>query len=57
LLGRKQKVHYVIAYNGWPVSKLAKGRGFGEWLLIDALTKLLAATDSVAFPVVLVDAK
>lgn len=34
-----------------------KGKGFGEWLLIDALRKLLAASDSVAFPVVIVDAK
>ena len=34
-----------------------KGKGFGEWLLIDALHKLLAASDAVAFPVVLVDAK
>ena len=34
-----------------------KGRRFGEWVLIDALTKLLAASGSVAFPVVIVDAK
>lgn len=34
-----------------------KEKDFGEWLLIDALTKLLAASDSVAFPVVIVDAK
>ena len=34
-----------------------KGKSFGEWLLIDALRKLLAASDSVAFPVVIVDAK
>ncbi|WP_262364143.1 GNAT family N-acetyltransferase, partial [Vibrio cholerae] len=34
-----------------------KGKGFGEWLLIDALRKLLAASDSVAFPIVIVDAK
>ncbi|MGV6851471.1 MAG: GNAT family N-acetyltransferase [bacterium] len=39
------------------VDKRYKGRGFGEWLLIDALRKLLAASDSVAFPVVIVDAK
>jgi len=32
-------------------------KGFGEWLLIDALRKLLAASDSVAFPEVIVDAK
>ena len=34
-----------------------KGKGFGEWLLIDALRKLLAASESVAFPMVFVDAK
>ena len=34
-----------------------KGKGFGEWFLIDALRRLLAASDSVAFPVVIVDAK
>lgn len=34
-----------------------KGQGFGEWLLIDALAKLLGASDSVAFPVIIVEAK
>ena len=34
-----------------------KGKGLGEWLLIDALRKLLFASDSVAFPVIIVDAK
>ena len=34
-----------------------KGKGFGEWLLIDALRKLLTASETVAFPVVIVDAK
>lgn len=34
-----------------------KGQGFGEWLLIDALKKLLQASDTVAFPIVIVDAK
>lgn len=32
-------------------------RGFGEWLLIDALKKLLAASEKVAFPLIIVDAK
>ncbi len=35
------------------VDERYQGKGFGEWLLIDAL----AASDSVAFPVVIVDAK
>ncbi len=32
-------------------------QGFGEWLLIDALTKLLSASETVAFPFIIVDAK
>ena len=32
-------------------------RGYGEWLLIDALRKLLLASESVAFPLVVVDSK
>lgn len=39
------------------IDKKYKGRGFGEWMLVDALSKLLAASDSVAFPFVIVDAK
>jgi len=30
---------------------------FGEWLLVDALKKLLMASDTIAFPIVIVDAK
>jgi len=56
----KQKHH--SSTSGGLIARLAvderyKGKGFGEWLLIDALRKLLAASDSVAFPVVIVDAK
>lgn len=39
------------------VDERYKGQGFGEWLLIDALTKLLSASESVAFPVIIVEAK
>lgn len=39
------------------VDKRYKGKGFGEFLLIDALKKLLSASDSVAFPFIIVDAK
>lgn len=39
------------------VDERYKGQGFGEWLLIDALAKLLSASDSVAFPVIIVEAK
>ncbi|QXC55737.1 GNAT family N-acetyltransferase [Vibrio mimicus] len=56
-----QKKHQSSTSGGL-IARLAvddryKGKDFGEWLLIDALRKLLAASDSVAFPVVIVDAK
>jgi GNAT superfamily N-acetyltransferase len=56
-----QKKHQSSTLGGL-IARLAvdnryKGKGFGEWLLIDALRKLLSASDSVAFPVVIVDAK
>lgn len=61
LPGKLQKKHQS-ATSGGLIARLAvderyKGQGFGEWLLIDALRKLLSASDSVAFPVVIVDAK
>jgi len=37
------------------VDRRYTGQGFGEWLLIDSLKKLLAASDSVAFPLITVD--
>ena len=39
------------------VDKKYKKQGFGEWLLIDSLKKLLLASETVAFPLVVVDAK
>ncbi|MCW7552899.1 GNAT family N-acetyltransferase [Endozoicomonas gorgoniicola] len=39
------------------VDKRYAGQGYGEWLLIDALHKLLQASDAVGFPLVIVDAK
>ncbi|HKK32354.1 MAG TPA: GNAT family N-acetyltransferase [Desulfomicrobiaceae bacterium] len=39
------------------VDKRYQGRRFGEWLMVDALLRLLHATDSVAFPLVIVDTK
>lgn len=56
-----QKKHQSCSSGGL-IARLAideryKGNGFGQWLLIDALRKLLAASDSVAFLVVIVDAK
>ncbi len=34
-----------------------KGKGFSEWLLIDALQPLLAASDRLALPIVTIDGK
>ncbi|PKH28466.1 GNAT family N-acetyltransferase [Shewanella sp. ALD9] len=58
----KLQKKYQSSTSGGLIARLAiddryQGQGFGEWLLIDALRKLLAASDSVAFPVVIVDAK
>lgn len=39
------------------VDKRYKRQGFGEWLLIDSLKKLLLASETVGFPLVVVDAK
>lgn len=61
-LPHKLQKKYQSSTSGGLIARLAvderyKGQGFGEWLLIDALQKLLTASDSVAFPVVIVDAK
>lgn len=39
------------------VDKQYRHNGFGEWLLIDALKKLFAASKTLAFPLIIVDAK
>ncbi len=56
-----QKKHYSATSGGLiarlAVDKRYKGQGFGEWLLIDALKKLLNASNTVGFPIVIVDAK
>jgi GNAT superfamily N-acetyltransferase len=39
------------------VNEKYKGKGFGEWLLVDALKKLLFASEIVGFPFIVVDAK
>jgi len=56
-----QKKHTNVHSAGL-IARLAIDRryskqGYGEWLLIDALRKLLIASDSVAFPLVVVDSK
>ena len=56
-----QKKHKNVHSSGLitrlAVDKRYSGQGFGEWLLIDSLKKLLIASDAVAFPLVVVDAK
>jgi len=56
-----QKKHHNATSGGLiarlAVDKRYKQQGFGEWLLVDALKRLLDASDSVAFPLVIVDAK
>jgi GNAT superfamily N-acetyltransferase len=51
LPSRQQKKHQSSTSGGLiariGVDKRYKGRGFGEWLLIDALAKLLSASDSL----------
>jgi len=39
------------------IDKHYSKKGLGSWLLVDALKKLLAASDTVAFPLIVVDAK
>ena len=39
------------------VDRRYQGQKLGEWLLVDALKKLLQASDMVGFPLVVVDAK
>ncbi|MEZ8968125.1 GNAT family N-acetyltransferase [Vibrio breoganii] len=61
LPNKLQKKHQSSTSGGL-IARLAvderyKGKGFGEWLLIDSLRKLLAASDSVGFPIIIVDAK
>lgn len=55
---RLRKKHHN-AGSGGLIARLAvdqryKGQGFGEWLLVDALRKLLMASETVGFPVVIV---
>ena len=56
-----RKKHHNVSTGGLiarlAVDKRYKKQGYGEWLLIDALRKLLFASEAVAFPLVVVDAK
>jgi GNAT superfamily N-acetyltransferase len=56
---RKKHLH---AYSTGLIARLAvdqsaRGRGYGSWLLIDALVRLQQASDTVGFPLIVVDAK
>ena len=62
LLPQKLQQKHKYAQSGGLIARLTVDKnytqqGFGEWLLIDALKKLLSASNTVAFPVVIVDAK
>lgn len=56
-----RKRHHNVSAGGLiarlAVDKRYKKQGYGEWLLIDSLRKLLFASETVAFPLVIVDAK
>jgi predicted acetyltransferase len=56
-----QKKHQNVSSAGLiarlAVDKRYRKQGYGEWLLVDALKKLLSASDMVAFPFIVVDAK
>lgn len=39
------------------VDKDYAGQGYGEWILVDALRQLCTASKTVAFPLIIVDAK
>jgi len=61
-LPTKLRKKHQYAHAGGLIARLAVDkqyaqRGFGEWLLIDALKKLLSASETVAFPLIIVDAK
>jgi len=54
---KHQNAHSAALIARLGVDKRYTGKGFGEWLLVDALMKLLHASDTVAFPLIVVDAK
>lgn len=61
LPAKLQKKHQYANYGGL-IGRLAVDsrytkRGYGEWLLVDGLKKLLLASENAAFPLIVVDAK
>lgn len=61
-LPRQLQKKHTNVHSAGLIARLAVDRrffkqGYGEWLLIDALSKLLLASETVAFPLVVVDSK
>lgn len=61
-LPEKLQKKHQNSYTAGLIARLAvdtryAGCGYGEWLLVDALKKLLSASGTVAFPLITVDAK
>ena len=54
---KHQHIHSAGLIARLAVDQRFAKQGYGEWLLIDALKKMLLASDTVAFPFVIVDAK
>ncbi len=54
---RHQNHHSAGLIARLAVDKRYAHQGFGAWLLVDALKKLLMASNTVAFPIIIVDAK
>ncbi len=62
LLPRKLQKKHTNVHSAGLIARLAVDKryfkqGYGEWLLIDSLRKLLHASETVAFPLVVVDSK
>jgi len=61
-LPKNLQTKHKCIYAGGLIARLAVDKryvnqGYGEWLLIDALTKMLVVSETIAFPIVVVDAK
>ena len=62
LLPQQLQKKHANAHSAGLIARLAVDKryfkqGYGEWLLIDSLKKLLQASEKVAFPLVVVDSK
>ncbi len=62
LLPQRLQNKHPRSYSAGLIARLAidkkyQGKGLGAWLLVDALKKLLGASEVVGFPMIIVDAK